>query len=351
MERIHQYISELLSEHDCVIIPTFGAFIADYCPARIGDDEGTVPSKDIVFNRNLTRNDGLLINAIIEDQNIGYKEAKEQIENYVSETALKLTAGEEIIFAGVGVLRQDEIGFLHFKADKNNSLLRHAYGLKPIALQKINPETNPVASPKEQTVPESDSTKRASLVPRKNRNLLRAATTVAVIVILIILSTPLSDEPIVDQASMGPVVELGTPSATITDAKLNTPATVSSGDTRSLPLSRKAPEVSEEVVAPEAVVPVEYTEEAILEVPVETDAYDGPTYHIIVASLLDASKAQVYQQRFQKQYELDKVIIVEGDSRYRVSVAQFRHEASAKSFAKSIRRFNPKLKDAWVLKQ
>jgi len=46
---ISSYISELLFEHDCVIIPNFGGFICNYKPADIHPIQNTVspPAKAI----------------------------------------------------------------------------------------------------------------------------------------------------------------------------------------------------------------------------------------------------------------------------------------------------------------
>ena len=33
--KIEEHISELLFEHDCVIVPDFGGFVCNYAPARI----------------------------------------------------------------------------------------------------------------------------------------------------------------------------------------------------------------------------------------------------------------------------------------------------------------------------
>ena len=61
---VDKSISELLYQFDCVIIPDFGGFVANYAGAKIQPIQNTFtpPSKQISFNRNLTSNDGLLAN-------------------------------------------------------------------------------------------------------------------------------------------------------------------------------------------------------------------------------------------------------------------------------------------------
>lgn len=52
---IEKYISELLYQYDCVIIPGFGGFIGNYSPALIDPIYHTFhpPYKSLLFNINL----------------------------------------------------------------------------------------------------------------------------------------------------------------------------------------------------------------------------------------------------------------------------------------------------------
>ena len=78
MLEVSKYIKDLLFIHDCVILPGFGGFVANYKPANIDDNLNIVspPSKAVGFNRNLSKNDGLLINRLAESENLSYLEAE-----------------------------------------------------------------------------------------------------------------------------------------------------------------------------------------------------------------------------------------------------------------------------------
>ena len=56
------YIAELLEEHDCVIVPDFGGFVANYAPANVNsiNHRFDPPYRKISFNKLLVHNDGLL---------------------------------------------------------------------------------------------------------------------------------------------------------------------------------------------------------------------------------------------------------------------------------------------------
>ena len=72
--KISSYIFELLQSHDCVIVPNFGALVARNISAKISSDGSKIfpPNKELSFNKNLVKNDGLLINAISSNENISY---------------------------------------------------------------------------------------------------------------------------------------------------------------------------------------------------------------------------------------------------------------------------------------
>lgn len=91
MHRFIEYISDLLFLHDCVIIPDFGGFICNYKSAHIDEENGLIcpPAKDILFNRNLTHNDGLLVNWIACKENITYEKATVQVTLFCEELKIK----------------------------------------------------------------------------------------------------------------------------------------------------------------------------------------------------------------------------------------------------------------------
>jgi hypothetical protein len=101
---ISGYIRELLSGHDCVIIPEFGAFIGNYASARLDSATNTFypPSKKISFNVNLTHNDGLLIGRISSKSGLNYSDARDLVEEFVKETRKKISHGERVTFSDIG---------------------------------------------------------------------------------------------------------------------------------------------------------------------------------------------------------------------------------------------------------
>jgi cell division septation protein DedD len=130
---IRDCIAELLSLHDCVIIPGFGGFIGNYSPARIDMVHHTFqpPAKNLLFNINLKQNDGLLANEVASSFGISYPDACRMIDGFSDECRLTLKRGKPFIIPMVGQLFSGKEGIIYFEQDKNANLLADAFGLTP----------------------------------------------------------------------------------------------------------------------------------------------------------------------------------------------------------------------------
>src|SRR5690606_14411060 len=96
--RIDAYIEKLLFEYNCVVVPGFGAFLAQRTPAKIDAATNTLipPSKTVSFNAQLSKNDGLLVSYIAKEKNLGYEEMLGEVEAAAKEWTKKLQQGEHI---------------------------------------------------------------------------------------------------------------------------------------------------------------------------------------------------------------------------------------------------------------
>ena len=125
------YISELLYDHDCVIIPGFGGFIGNYSPARLQVSLHTFspPYKSLLFNPNLRQNDGLLAVRISRGEKISYESALLSIKSFVSEWNKQLNSGVPVRIENIGILAKDKEGTLQFEQDREINFLADSYGL------------------------------------------------------------------------------------------------------------------------------------------------------------------------------------------------------------------------------
>lgn len=132
--QLEGHISNLLKHHNCVIVPEFGGFIANYESAWINRQRALIfpPYKQILFNGNLTQNDGLLANELVIKTAVSYSEALAKISVQVKDWRKKLEEGHRI--------ELEEIGFLFlqnnqvvFEQNREVNLLLQAYGLKQVS--------------------------------------------------------------------------------------------------------------------------------------------------------------------------------------------------------------------------
>ncbi len=136
---ITAFIRELLFGHDCVIVPGFGGFIGNYTPARIDKKSGTFfpPVKQISFNRNLDHNDGLLVGKISGSTGINYGDARNLVEEFVSEIRRKLEKGEKVVFDHIGSFINNQEGNIQFEPDRSSNYHLDSYGLESFQLMPL----------------------------------------------------------------------------------------------------------------------------------------------------------------------------------------------------------------------
>ena len=139
-------IHELLYRHDCVVVPGFGGFLTHYRPARVDEARGLVlpPAKDISFNKDLVRNDGLLADRVARRADTDFDGANAVIEADVASWRRTLAERGRVELPQVGVLFRDGAGSLRFEPDPHANHLRDAYGLKPIAARPVKRQAPPV---------------------------------------------------------------------------------------------------------------------------------------------------------------------------------------------------------------
>lgn len=141
--KIDIYISDLLYSYDCVIVPDFGGFVANYATAKIQpiQHKFTPPSKQVSFNKNLKTNDGLLTSHIAQRKSIAYEEAKNIIEAFVNQSIEGLNNGDKIAIEKVGTLFLDPENNIQFKAEEKNDFLLDSFGFESMRAQPIIRET------------------------------------------------------------------------------------------------------------------------------------------------------------------------------------------------------------------
>lgn len=130
---IGQYIGALLYTHDTVSIPGLGSFVSDYQASTVDPVQGELapPAKAIKFNRNLSIDDGLLVNYISQQEKISQQEAAQLLSAYISKIKGAIEEREIVSFSGLGRLYKDYEGHYQFLADGTN-FNTDSYGLPSV---------------------------------------------------------------------------------------------------------------------------------------------------------------------------------------------------------------------------
>ena len=131
MVSVEELIGNLLLRHNCVIVPTFGGFVAKRIPAAIDLEKGIMqpPVKALLFNRQLINNDGLLTAEFASQNALDYSTASGIINKLVDSWNDQLKAGARVAIDRVGFLYFDQEKNVCFEQDRFFNLLLESYGL------------------------------------------------------------------------------------------------------------------------------------------------------------------------------------------------------------------------------
>jgi cell division protein FtsN len=137
---LSDHLRPLLRDHDCVIIPDFGGLVAEYVSARVqpaGRHLLSPPTRQVAFNQALTRNDGLLLDALRQHLGLSTAEAREQLRQAVAELHQELQAQQRTELPGIGVFRQFAGRGLQFEYTGTENLLAAAFGLPELTAHPV----------------------------------------------------------------------------------------------------------------------------------------------------------------------------------------------------------------------
>ena len=104
MISITEHIQYLILRHDCVIVPGFGALVAQYEPARMSADGLSLmpPRRVLGFNGAVQHDDGLLIGSVARREGLSYDAARMEVEREVLTLRHRLDAGNEVALPRIG---------------------------------------------------------------------------------------------------------------------------------------------------------------------------------------------------------------------------------------------------------
>ena len=237
---LSKYISDLLFDHDCVIVPSLGGFLASNQSSRILMPNQVIypPYRKIAFNVYIKQNDGLLANHLVESENISYAEALAMIELFVANCFDTLGKGMKVTITEVGTLFYDREKNIQFDAFRNFNHLKDSFGMEAIHLAPIVRDVKTVTgkivtSPVRKSVPIEKKGKSTFVFTRKRKIIGGVAIGVALVLFSINLYFVAPKK--YEATSLYPF-DPGEIVITKTDSIRNIPATAPSADSQDVPV-------------------------------------------------------------------------------------------------------------------
>lgn len=198
-----EHIEYLMMSNPCVVVPGWGAFIAQSTQATFNGDTATFsrPRRSIGFNEQVSHDDGLLANSIVSIEGIPYTAAGKIIAQHVASWRQLLQEGSEVPFGHLGFFALNAEGHLEFIPFYHEIDNDEYFGLRQFAFKTLAQVQSEEA--------EAAAQKRAAVIPlnpsdgdektgKRRKWMRRVAATAASIVLLLGLSVALTTPIVVD---------------------------------------------------------------------------------------------------------------------------------------------------------
>ena len=203
MFSIIEHIEYLMTRYDCVVVPNWGAFIANYSAAHYNEDRSCWerPLRTIGFNANVSHNDGLLAQSLVRREGISYDEAMAFIADSVTTFRQQLSMDCEVSMGRLGYFRSSKGRYIEFVPFHHDNACDMYYGLTDLDIQTV--ETLEAQ--------EATDNNEAAIIPEGRNIFTRKATQIAASIAVLIglgilLTTPIVVDRNHNKASMTPEV-------------------------------------------------------------------------------------------------------------------------------------------------
>ncbi len=333
MENLVKNISRLIAQHNCVIMPGVGAFLAHRVPACYNATEKVFmpPHRALAFNPQVTVDDALLLSEYMGDGTMSYEEANECLHSDIDALRLKLADSGILYFGDLGTFNMDIDGKISFTPNENSIDDPYNYGFEPLAIAPLKE-----LKKKDIVIKRSNISKYISAV---------AAAIVAIFVLIPIGSSIYNDDAQLSVAGFAPVEKSVRPVAVtpVSDAVCEIAPVEETVTAHIFTTSEASPAVEEaQIVEPQA--PVTTVADATAQEVKEEVKEISRQYSIIVASTPNPDKAQLAITELSRKMQADYQV-VQGDRRFRIAIESYETEADANA---ALERIQATFSDAWV---
>lgn len=319
MISIDKHISRLIANHDCVIMPGFGAFLSHRIPAHYNAEEQIYmpPRRTLGFNPQITMEDALLTTAYMQQYGISYNQAAILMKDDIKKLKKRLSRKGQLYFGELGVLSMNIEGTISFEPAENSIDDPDNYGMMPLPI--------PMLSHKEET----------TITIKINRHRIsQYIAAAAAIIIMFIFVTPLSEHTFKNdtKASLG---NFASPEQISMMQQVSAPA-----PTAVVKSNCEICPIEESVKQENSTTPTESLSDN------QSNIVATIKYHIIVASSPNEANADLAIKELISKAKFDYTK-VKGNGRFRISAGGYATHEEAQSVLSDIQATFP---DAWILK-
>ena len=324
MENLVKYTSKLIAQHNCVIIPELGAFLAHSIPASYNAEDGIFmpPHRTLGFDSQITIDDALLLSEYIDEQQLTYEEAGKALHKDVANLRYELSSKGTVRFGELGTFSMNVTGNITFDPAPNGIDDPYNFGFEPILIPLL-----------------SECDKNDIVIKRRS---IKKYVSVAVAAMLtFFIFSPVGD------SAYEPSLKAG---FTAGETMLVAKEAVEEVATAELcEIEPVADTVTETIITkPQATEPAVEVQAEVVEVPATVEPAkieNGPTYSIIVASTPNAEKANLAIQELSAKMQAE-YHVVEGGGRHRIAHSSYCNHNEANDALAQVKGTFP---DAWVL--
>lgn len=219
MYTIIEHIEYLLTSHDCVVIPGWGALVAQYGDAQYDPVAGHIqrPRRELGFNASVDHNDGLLAQSLVRREGISYAEAMRFIGQSVDTFRQLLSQGNEVPLGRVGYFSSTDGRRIEFTPFNHKHSIDDYYGLADVAMRPLD---------ELRTRHEAEAAFSDAVTTRRHtwgKRVIRTAASIALLLCLTILLTT----PVIVNRSHHDYASLNLPSVTRPQQQVITETTAS----------------------------------------------------------------------------------------------------------------------------
>lgn len=372
MITLAKHIELLLLEHDCVIVPGLGGFIANCADARyVESDEHLFlpPYRTIGFNQQLQVNDGLLVQSYMAAYDTSYPFAYLQMEKDVEKMVQELNLNGEYTLENVGVIKKGLNQNITFTAPEPGALTPSLYGLYSYEIEDLqavlkkktiekNLQQTASAMQIATSVDDSPKSSQRDVVIHLNRHWLDFGISVAAAVVLLFCFSYPAMKNIYNDSDT--VVAAFTPMNSTLTSSTQHPHTKINSSMRINTVPQTTKVFSEEGKAKEHTHTMDYPvveNTTVKNAPAKSTPIENmpitakptiPRFSIVLASFVSQENAEKFMTQLAREGYPDAQYTKVGKTS-RILYSGYSTESEAHTALKTLRQAHPAFAEAWIL--